>query len=237
MHTERKIRSTTSKKRVNSKRKISKKRRKRIIRRRLKFILRLFILLSILTLITVSIVLVVKKLIGPKVVEQSPAIEEQFLTKNPYSRSGEALKKVKGIVIHYTANPGTTAKNNRDYFESLKDTKLTKVSSHYVIGIEGEIIQCIPLNEISYASNDRNYDTISIECCHLEEDGKFSKETYNALIHLVAWLCGQYSLDGDDVIRHYDITEKICPKYFVDHEDSWIQFKEDLTSYIDAYGK
>lgn len=236
MHTEER-RSTTSKRRVNTKRKTSKKRRKKIIRRRLKVLLRLFILLSVFTLIIVSIMFVVKKLISPKVVEQSPTIEEQFLTKNPYSRPSDALKKVKGIVIHYTANPGTTAKNNRDYFESLKETKLAKVSSHYVIGIEGEIIQCIPLNEISYASNDRNYDTISIECCHLEGDGKFSKETYDSLIHLVAWLCGQYNLDEDDVIRHYDITEKVCPKYFVDHEDSWIQFKDDLKSYIDTYGK
>ena len=95
-------------------------------------------------------------------------ISHQFLTKNPYSRSGKSLDKINGIVIHYTANPKSTAQNNHDYFENLKNTHITKASSHFIIGLEGEIIQCIPLNEIAYASNNRNKDTISIECCHLD---------------------------------------------------------------------
>ena len=45
-----------------------------------------------------------------------PEITEDFLDKNPYSRSGIALRKVKGVVIHYVENPGSTAKENRDYF-------------------------------------------------------------------------------------------------------------------------
>ena len=73
---------------------------------------------------------------------------------NPYSRSGIALKKVKGVVIHYVANPGSTAKENRDYFNNLQNTHTTKASSHYIVGLDGEIIQCIPQNEISYASNE-----------------------------------------------------------------------------------
>lgn len=79
-------------------------------------------------------------------------IQHQFLTINPYSRSGKSLHRVNGIVIHYTANPGSTAKNNRNYFENLRYTKTTSVSSHFIIGLDGEIIQCIPLNEIAYAS-------------------------------------------------------------------------------------
>ena len=30
------------------------------------------------------------------------------------------------------------------------------------------------------------------------------------------------------MIRHYDVTGKICPKYFVEHEDAWEQFKADV---------
>ena len=89
-----------------------------------------------------------------KVIEKTPDYQVDLLTPNPYSRPQEALDKVKGIVVHYTANPGTTAAQNRSYFESLKDTQKTKASSHFVVGIEGEIIQCIPGSEISYASND-----------------------------------------------------------------------------------
>ena len=50
----------------------------------------------------------------------------------------------------------------------------------------------------------------------------------------MAWLCGKYNLDKDGIIRHYDVTGKKCPKYFVDHEDAWEQFKEDVFIYIEA---
>lgn len=168
-----------------------------------------------------------------KVQMDSPVIEEQLLSVNPYSRPGIPLKKVKGIVVHYTANPGTGAQANRNYFEGLKDSHDTKASSHYVIGLNGEILQCIPTTEIAYASNDRNSDTIAIECCHPDDSGAFNQETYDSLVHLAAWLCGQYGLSGKDVIRHFDVTGKACPKYYVDHPESWQRFLSDVDDYID----
>lgn len=161
-----------------------------------------------------------------------PAIDVQLLTPNKYSRPQIALKEINGIVIHYTANPGATAKQNRDYFEGLAESHETHASSHFVIGLDGEIIQCIPSSEISYASNDRNSDTLSIECCHPDESGKFNEETYESAVNLTAWLCRNFGVDVSNVIRHYDITGKICPKYFVDHEDAWEQFKTDVSEKI-----
>lgn len=156
------------------------------------------------------------------------SIQHQFLTVNPYSRSGKTLGRIKGVVVHYTANPGSTAKNNRDYFENLKDKQTTSVSSHFIIGLKGEIIQCVPLNEIAYASNNRNKDTISIECCHPDESGKFNTSTYQSLQKLVKSLMETYHLDTEDIIRHYDVTGKICPKYFVDYPKEWTKFKNSL---------
>lgn len=158
----------------------------------------------------------------------APAINVQLLTPNPYSRPQLKLSKVKGIVIHYTGNAGTSAQANHDYFESLKDGSGTSASSHFVVGLDGEVIQCIPSSEEAYASNARNVDTLSIETCHPDETGKFNESTYNTLIQLTGWLCVQFDLKPDDVIRHYDVTGKICPKYFVEHEDAWQQFKEDV---------
>lgn len=109
---------------------------------------------------------------------ESPPIKEMFLTENVNSRPGIAIGTVNGIVIHYTANPGTDAEANRNYFENRKDepdTNANKVSSHYIIGLDGTIVQCIPLNEIAYASNYRNSDTISIECCHPSKKGSLQK--------------------------------------------------------------
>ena len=167
--------------------------------------------------------------------ENRPELDVELLTVNPYSRPGTALEKVNGIVIHYTATPGATAIANRNYFENLKDTHTTKASSHFVVGLEGEIVQCIPTAEIAYASNDRNSDTISIECCYKNEDGSFEQATYDSVIKLTAWLCAKFGLTSEDVIRHYDVTGKLCPLYYVEHEDAWAQFKKDVDTYLQVY--
>jgi hypothetical protein len=155
-------------------------------------------------------------------------VKLDYLTPNPYSRPQTKLEGVKGIVIHYTANPGTTADNNRNYFEGLADKQTTSASSHFIIGLEGEVVQCIPLTEIAYASNDRNIDTISVECCHPDESGEFNEETYDSLVSLVAQLCVEFNIENNEVIRHYDVTEKPCPLYYVEHEDAWVQLKADI---------
>lgn len=183
---------------------------------------------------------IVEKTSGKEVVADSggiviqPEIKEMFLTPNQYSRPQKELKHVNGIVIHYTANPGTSAEANRNYFENLKNKKKKYASSHFVIGLDGEIVQCIPLDEIAYASNNRNDDTISIECCHEDADGKFNEETYESLVHLVAWLCDEYGLEKEDIIRHYDVTGKLCPKYFVEHKKKWSKFKNNVFDYIES---
>lgn len=197
------------------------------------------LILSVMLLIGI-ICLVAYRLGGgketQKVVEDMPDLDVELLTVNPYSRPGTALEQVDAIVVHYTANPGSSAIQNRDYFEGLKDSHETSASSHFIIGLDGEIVQCIPTAEIAYASNERNEDSIAIECCHEDESGKFNEATYNSLVELTAYLCGKFGLTTEDVIRHYDITGKMCPLYYVEHEDAWEQFLEDVDTYIDDYG-
>lgn len=156
----------------------------------------------------------------------SDNIQQEILPVNPYSRPGDKVSKVTAIVVHYVGNPGTTAEQNRSYFNNLAELKNAYASSHYVVGLQGEIIQCVPLDEIAYASNNRNYDTISIECCHQDTDGRFTDDTYNSLVRLVAALCRTYGLNPEtDVIRHYDVTGKLCPIYYVNNPDEWYAFK------------
>jgi N-acetylmuramoyl-L-alanine amidase len=165
---------------------------------------------------------------GISVDASKPDIDVQLLEINEYSRPGIESDPITGIVIHYTANPGSSAQNNRDYFEGLKDSHETSASSHFVIGMEGEIVQCVPTWELAYASNGRNHDTVSIECCHPDETGKFTDATYKSVIQLTAWLCKKYNLTEQEVIRHYDVTGKNCPKYYVEHEEEWELFKGDV---------
>ena len=151
-------------------------------------------------------------------------VDQQIIKLDGDSRRGVMLEGVRNIVIHYVGNPGTTAQQNRDYYAS----RSSEVSSHFVIGLKGEVIQCIPLHEKSSASNHRNKDTISIEVCHPDESGKFTDETYDSLVKLTVWLCEVCGLDSSDIIRHYDITGKQCPLYFVTHENVWERFKKDV---------
>lgn len=157
-----------------------------------------------------------------------PAWTEDFLTTNEYSRPGDPLTEVKSIFVHYTANRNTSAAQNRSYFEQLKDTHERSASAHFIIGYDGEIIECIPLDEIAYAVQTRNMDSISIECCYTSEDGSFTQETYDSLIGLLRWLTDVYELDTDDILRHYDCGGKKCPIYYTDHPDAWDKLKEDV---------
>ena len=131
-------------------------------------------------------------------------------------------------MIHYLANPKTTAQENHDYFESLKDLKTTSMSANYVVGIDGEIIHCVPDDEIAYASNKANSYSISIENCHLDESGRFTDKTYTSLVDLTAYLSERYGIDREHIIRHYDVTGKDCPKYFVEHPEKWEAFLDDV---------
>lgn len=151
-------------------------------------------------------------------------IEVDLIEVDGASRRGEELEAVRDIVIHYVGNPGTTARQNRDYF-SNEDSD---VSAHFVVGLEGEIIQCIPLTEKSSATNERNKDTISIEVCHPDETGAFQEASYASLVKLTTWLCEVTGLSDSHVIRHYDVTGKLCPLYYVEHEDAWEQFLQDV---------
>lgn len=165
---------------------------------------------------------------------EAPEISTALLEVNDYSRPGTKLNEVKSIFVHYTANPGTSAVQNRSYFSNLPITKERSASAHYIIGYEGEIIQCIPSNEQAYAVITRNEDSLSIECCYLDkEEGKFTQETYDSLVHMLAWLLQEYDLKSSDILRHYDCGGKLCPLYYVEHEDAW----EKLLADVDAYGE
>ena len=162
-------------------------------------------------------------------------VEQDYIPVNDWSRPGTPLEDINAVVIHYVGNPGTTARANRNYFASLSSGKEgTYASSHFVVGLEGEVVQCVPLTEVAYASNTRNGDTVSIEVCHPDETGEFSPVTYGRCVELAAWLCREFKLDPEtDVIRHYDVTGKECPLYYVEHPEAWERLKADVAAELE----
>ena len=159
-------------------------------------------------------------------------IEKMLLTPNPYSRPQIAIGTIKNIIIHWVGNAGSSAINNRNYFENLKTgNNNTYASSHYIIGLKGEIIQCIPENEVAYHANSANNHSIGIENCHPDWEGKLNAATYASLIDLCVELCKRYNLSPETaLLRHYDITGKDCPKYYVRHIEAWKQLKKDVAN-------
>ena len=159
-------------------------------------------------------------------------IIQELLPINEFSRPGTKLETINGIVIHNIGNPGTTAMQNRNYFANLAETQERHASSNFIVCLDGTVIQCVPVDEIAYASNARNVDTLSIEVCHPDDTGKFTDESYAAAVKLTAWLCERYGLDSNDVIRHFDVQGKECPRYFVLNEDAWERFKADIDNAV-----
>ena len=141
-------------------------------------------------------------------------ITDALLTPNKFSRPQIPLKNVKKVVLHYVGNPKSSAEANRNYFENQKNGG-RYVSSHYIIGLEGEILRCVPENEVAYCSNQANTYSISIECCHPDATGKFTDATTDSAAELCAYLLKKYGLSVNDLIRHYDVTGKQCPLWFV----------------------
>ncbi|MBR3642839.1 MAG: N-acetylmuramoyl-L-alanine amidase, partial [Parasporobacterium sp.] len=176
--------------------------------------------------------------IDPSGIVMPSWITQDIIHINEISRPALAINPVTDIVIHYVGNAGSSAKGNRDYFDSLDDPRVEgwgrKASAHLVVGLEGEVIQCLPLNELAYATSYRNWDTISVEVCHPDETGKFSNVTYQTVVKLTAWLLQQFGLSPDHVIRHYDCSGKMCPVYYVENEAAWEQLKADIAAYYYA---
>ena len=74
-------------------------------------------------------------------------IREKLLPINKYSRPGRKRKGVKGLEIHWVANANTSARFNRRWFE----TSGRYGSTHYIVDLNGKIVQMIPENEIAFS--------------------------------------------------------------------------------------
>lgn len=153
-------------------------------------------------------------------------IIRDFLTVNPYSRWGRARMGTIAVVIHWTQVPDQPAKDVRDYFEMRKDGKHDGYgSAHYIIDLDGTIINCVPEEESAFHCGSSKIDpasgktytdiarkkfgvfaedyihkspnavTIGIEHCVIDTTGTMTSETYEASIELVADICKRYQLN------------------------------------------
>ena len=165
-------------------------------------------------------------------------IKTQLTTVN---RTKMTNKQNKYIVIHYVGAV-STAKANADYFHSVN----RQASAHYFVD-ENEIWQVVKEGDSSwhcgttgkYYNECRNSNSIGIEMCCYNNNGvlDISEKVISKTIELTKELMKKYNIPIENVVRHYDVTHKICPAPFVNNESRWNDFKERLVSKPDIQCK
>lgn len=140
------------------------------------------------------------------------------------------------IVIHYVGATGGAEANCRFFKSTLRNA-----SAHYFVGHEGEIWQCVEDNDVAWHCGAKSYrhpycrnnNSIGIElCCRQTSNGTwyFEEATVRATIELVKELMNKYGIPVSNVIRHYDVTGKVCPEPYVRSSEQWNSFKAYLTA-------
>lgn len=154
-----------------------------------------------------------------------------FKLCNPFNYGGKRTSKILFLVIHYTSNRGDTAKNNAVYFAR----EITRTSAQYFVD-ETEIWQSVPDDRIAwhcgadtyYHPECRNYNSIGIEICMNDKNGRIRQGSIELAAKLTRELMDKYSIPAERVLRHYDVTHKDCPAPMVDSPALWAEFKKML---------
>lgn len=156
--------------------------------------------------------------------------------------SGRSSGSIEYLVFHYTANNGDTATGNANYFKNVN----RKASAHYFVD-ETDIVQVVEDKNTSWHCGDtqkytnggaslkgivKNVNSIGIEMCSDKINGSYviTEATQANAIELGKLLMAKYNIPIERVVRHYDVTGKICPQPFVNDVNQWKLFKERLTA-------
>lgn len=166
-------------------------------------------------------------------------MEVRKMLANKNNHGGYRNKAPQWIVIHYTGNDGDTAQANCNYFKS----GIRNASAHRFADDHGVIIS-VPDDYVAWSVGGKKYtdcdktgggryygictnnNSLSLELCDCVRNGKydFTEETLqNAAEQVVAWMT-QYGIPISHVIRHFDVTGKICPAPMVSQNGLWEAF-------------
>jgi hypothetical protein len=165
----------------------------------------------------------------------------QLLT--PYNYGNGQVDRIKYIVIHYVGALGG-AEANCKYYAS----QYIGASAHYFVGFSGEIWQSVEDKNIAWHCGAKKYvhpecrngNSLGVELCvrnngsqaDNSRDWYFEDATVQATIALTKELMAKYNIPAGHVIRHHDVTGKICPNpYVYNHtRHTWDAFKAALVA-------
>lgn len=157
-------------------------------------------------------------------------VSRQLIPINYY----DEYQTPKYIVIHDTGNraKGANAQAHRNYFARNENAN---ASANYFID-DGHIIQTVDDHNGSWHCGDgrspiiNNKNSIGIEMC-VNPEGDF-KETVRHTIALTKYLMTKYNIPAERVVRHNDVSGKICPAMIIqDKVVTWDYFKKAIGGY------
>lgn len=144
---------------------------------------------------------------------------------------GKRNAKIEYIVIHYTANDGDSSESNAKYFKQA----LNPVSSAHYFVDDDSIVCSVPEDFVAYHCGAskyyhprcRNANSIGIELCDAKRDGRVmaTDKTIRNAAELVNSLMKKYGIPPQNIVRHYDVTHKQCPAYWVKDPKGFENFK------------
>lgn len=163
---------------------------------------------------------------------------------------GGRRDKIQYIVVHYTANDGDSDEGNGNYFHN----RVVGASAHYFVDGDS-ITQSVPDSCVAWSVGGSKYancaqtgggkwygkctnnNSISVELCDEVKNGvyDFTEATLQNAAELVRMLMEKYGVPIENVIRHFDVNGKPCPKPFVDNPKAWENFKERLVEEMTKY--
>ena len=179
---------------------------------------------------------------------------EQRLTAINFTDKNN-VSRIKYIVIHYFGSLGSAAAV-ANYFRSA----YRGASAHYTLDEGDTVYQCVEDGDIAWHCGTkgkylhpycRNSNSIGIEvrpykidpstaADATKKDWYFTDKTIDNLVVFTKYLMKKYNIPPENVVRHYDVTGKWCPRpymgddinqyWHVTGNEMWRKFKERISS-------
>lgn len=174
---------------------------------------------------------------------------KKLLTPNPYSRPQrtEDMQEIKAVVLHWIAAPKQNPEHVYNWFEKRKYGKHSYGSAHYCVGLDGEIWQYIPDEEMAYHVGSKTYTehamrlssypnncTLGVEMSHINWEGEYSYETWEETKKLTALILMEHGLTEKDITTHKAIVGwKECPQWFHRFPEEFDRFVDETKELMD----
>ena len=164
-----------------------------------------------------------------------PDICRQYPCNPANYQRGRAVP-ISFLVLHYVGATGSAVANARYYGSAV-----VGASAHYFVGHASEgaaVYASVAERDTAWHCGRadgkyrhpyaRNANSIGIDlCCHQRPDGTWyiDRSTVAAAVELARDIVARYGIPEDNVLRHYDVTGKLCPRPWVEDTAAWKAFK------------